>query len=60
MEGKKTYLVCALGLGYLAGVAMGWWPYNQHVLEAIGFTGLATMRAGIKKAQAAAETNSLP
>lgn len=49
LKGKKTYLAIAIGLLYLAGVWAGAWVWDERVLAAVGLSGLAFLRAAVKK-----------
>jgi hypothetical protein len=55
LDGKKTYLVALAAILYLLGAHLGWWPFDDKILDALGFGGLITLRAGVKKAAAASE-----
>lgn len=48
-DGKKTHLVAAVAIAYLFGGDQGWWVINSEILGILGFAGLSTLRAGIKK-----------
>lgn len=49
LQGKKTYICAAMGLLYLAGAGAGLWQFDSHVLMALGFGGMAALRAAIGK-----------
>ncbi len=49
LAGKKTYLVCALGLVYALGVYFGVWSNESEIWGGLGFTGAMTIRAAIKR-----------
>ncbi len=51
LDGKKTYLVAAIAILYVLGAHLGWWPFDDKILDALGFGGLITLRAGVRKAQ---------
>ncbi len=51
LEGRKTYLIAALAFVYLFGGDQGWWAVNSSLLSMMGFGGLASLRAGIKKVE---------
>src|SRR6266851_1774450 len=55
LDGKKTYLVALAAILYVFGAHLGWWTYDDKILDALGFGGLITLRAGIKKSQDAAQ-----
>jgi hypothetical protein len=50
LRGKKTVGTAAIALLYLAGVGLGWCPYDERVIEVLGFAGLAFLRVGMKTA----------
>src|SRR2546425_9044927 len=54
LAGKKTYLVALAAIAYVLGAHLGWWTFDDKILDALGFGGLITLRAGVKKAAAAA------
>src|SRR6266446_1183465 len=51
LAGKKTYLLALAAILYLLGAHLGWWPLDDKILDALGFGGLITLRAGVKKLQ---------
>lgn len=51
IDGKKTYLVVALGLIYLFGGDQGWWRVSDQVLAILQLLGLGAIRSGVAKAQ---------
>jgi hypothetical protein len=51
LDGKKTYLVALAAIGYVLGAHLGWWTLDDKILDALGFGGLITLRAGVKKLQ---------
>ena len=60
LSGKKTYLAVGFGAIYMLGVWLGFWEFNQAILDAVGLGGLAFLRMGITKAAAAAQTKDTP
>src|SRR5258708_36130060 len=59
LDGKKTYLVALAAIVYVLGAQLGWWTFDDKILDALGFGGLITLRAGVKKAAAAADIATL-
>jgi hypothetical protein len=59
LDGKKTYLVALAAIVYVLGAHLGWWTFDDKILDALGFGGLITLRAGIRKAQDASDTAAL-
>jgi hypothetical protein len=51
LAGKKTYLVALAAIVYVLGAHLGWWTFDDKILDALGFGGLITLRAGVKKSQ---------
>ena len=51
LQGKKTYLVTVLAGVYAALVGLGALPSYEIVWGLLGTTAVATLRAGITKAQ---------
>lgn len=50
LEGRKTYLVAALGVVWvIVGVCFKWLEVNTAVELLLGFLGLAALRAGVAK-----------
>lgn len=49
LEGKKTYILVAIGIAYLIGGGLGWWVMEKEVLVGLGMGQIATLRSGIKK-----------
>ncbi len=50
LAGKKTYLLALAAIVYLLGAHLGWWPLDDKLLDALGFGGLITLRAAVRKA----------
>lgn len=40
-----------MALVYLGGSYLGYWQYDEKVAAAFGFTGLAALRSGVKRAE---------
>src|SRR5260370_9942809 len=59
LDAKKTYLVAAAAILYLTGAVLGWGNFDSVILAALGFGGLITLRAGIRKAQDALDIAAL-
>ena len=49
LKGKKTYLSALVGGLYLVGCLLKYWEFDEKILAAIGFSGLAFLRAGVEK-----------
>lgn len=49
LDGRKTYIVAALGIIYIFGGDQGWWRLNEAIAGMLGFGGIVTLRAGMKK-----------
>jgi hypothetical protein len=49
LSGKKTYFAVAIGILYLAGVWLGFWPFDEKILAAFGLSGLAFLRSAVAK-----------
>lgn len=49
LRGKKTVGTAVIALLYLAGVGLGWCPYDERVIEVLGFAGLAFLRVGMHR-----------
>src|SRR5207245_6609381 len=56
LAGKKTYLVALAAIAYVLGAHLGWWTFDDKILDALGFGGLITLRAAVRKAQNGDET----
>ncbi len=52
LAGKKTYLLALAAILYLLGAHLGWWPLDDKILDALGFGGLITLRAAVRKSEA--------
>ena len=48
LRGKRTYLLVAAGLLYIAGAEFDLWAFDETVLNGIGLGALVTIRAAIK------------
>lgn len=51
LSGKKTYIVAILAILYLIGAGVEWWPRSDEVMGIFAALGLATLRAGVGKAE---------
>ena len=49
LDGRKTYLIAMVGVVYVFGSTVGWWPCDERVLGLLGFGGIAALRKGIDK-----------
>lgn len=53
LKGKKTYGLCALGLGLVAAVNLGWISLDPKVFDelksALVFAAIAALRSGVVK-----------
>ncbi len=49
LSGKKTYAAVVVGAVYLLGVWLGFWPFNQAILDAVGLGGLSFLRMAVTK-----------
>ena len=49
LKGKKTYLTAILGGLYAVAIGLGWLPNEDWIWALLGSSGLAFLRAGIKK-----------
>jgi hypothetical protein len=47
LDGRKTYLIALIGVLYVFGSTLGWWPCDERVLGLLGFGGLAALRKGV-------------
>lgn len=47
LDGRKTYLLTALGALYVFGSTLGWWPCDERVLALLGFGGMAALRNSV-------------
>jgi len=48
LKGKKTYLVAMVAIGGLFCEMMGWAVMPKYFYEMLGFSGMASIRAGMK------------
>lgn len=56
LDGKKTYILAAIGVIYIFGGDQGWWNLNEAIAAMLGFGGLASLRAGKTKPAEPART----
>lgn len=49
LQGKKTYFIAAIGAGYVLGIWLGFWAFDEKVVSALGIGSVATLAAKINR-----------